>query len=171
MNYKVLDEALEYLNTLKESGTIIGTIDFDSEEYLYERRIDKVDLGSTKGTCEIKVFPNEGINYPHFHIESNEGPNESVCIAIYKAEYYIHSHGKSTLNSKEIKVLNKWLDKKSKLTIKVLNDQGKKVDVTLTNWQYIALDYDDNNGTTEFNLKRKKPEYYSEMPDMKDSKN
>lgn len=172
MNYKALDEALEYLNNDSEKleEVVIGTIDFGSDECLDESKIGKLNFGSNKGTCEIKVLPREGINYPHFHIESKKGPDESVCIAIYKAEYYKHSHGKATLNSGEIKTLNKWLDSKSKISIEVPNMKGQKEIVTLTNWQYIAYDYDNNNFTSLFNVNVLRPNYYSSMPDMKEAK-
>ena len=68
MNNETLDYILEYLNNVDESENIIDTIDFDSDNYLNESNIDKLDLKGTKGTCQIVVLPNEGINYPHFHI-------------------------------------------------------------------------------------------------------
>ena len=113
----------------------------------------------------------EGPNYPHFHIESAKGSSESVCIAIYKAEYYKHSHGTATLNSKEIKILNKWLKKIYKKKIKVLDNDGNVTEAELTNWQIISLSYDQANNTNYFNLYNRMPEYYSTMPDMKDPGN
>ena len=156
-------------NSEKLEEVVIGTIDFNSDEYLDESKIGDVNLGSSKGTCTVKVLMREGINYPHFHIESTKGPDESVCIAIYRAEYYKHSHGEATLNSKEIKILNKWLDSKYKKKIPLMIDGNVEM-VDFTNWQFIALNYDQSNGTNYFNREIKRPDYTANMPDMKDAK-
>lgn len=127
----------------------IGEIEFPG--ILNKREIGGNDRVNFKniGKCKIEVYSKEG-QVPHFHLCSVNSKFES-CIKIYSAEYFPHG-GKyeGTLNSKQCKVLDKWM-KEPHHGFRGLN-----------NWQVIAGYWETDNPNCLFPEKDKvieKPKY------------
>ena len=71
-------------------------------------------LGSFKpdnNRLYVKVYSNEG-PIPHFHIMTKDKSFET-CVRLDSAKYFNHGHIKGKLNTKQIKALVSFLNKKS----------------------------------------------------------
>lgn len=130
-----------------KDSPVVGIINF--LDVLNEREIGRTNFKGNLGMCSIEVYNGEG-QVPHFHLCSVNSKFES-CIKIYSAEYFPHG-GKyeGTLNSKQCKVLDKWM-KEPHHGFRGLN-----------NWQVIAGYWETDNPDCMFPEKDKvteKPKY------------
>lgn len=71
------------------------------------------------GRSDIYVYSNEG-TIPHFHIIPKNGKSE-ICICIFEPFYFNHNSSQLELNYNQRKILEKWINKKSKLLPEVNN--------------------------------------------------
>ena len=79
---------------------------------------DQITDGKKTYNYQIYVYSNEG-PIPHFHVidvtnntkknTTSSHSNKDACICIYKPVYFSHGSHTSTLNSKELKVLDTFL--------------------------------------------------------------
>lgn len=95
---------------------------------------------------------------PHFHLISKDKKFET-CICIFEPLYFIHETKTGTLNSKQRKHLNNWMNQMTKYT-----------DPRISNWQTIKLAWILNNGTKFKEVIRNYPQpNYSDMINYKNT--
>lgn len=123
------------------------TLDFDKIDGIHISDIYYVQLQKVEGIIQnkkvyIKVHLSEGLNIPHFHIRKFNSNSDSsdCCIKIKENKYFIHGCHNLTLNSKELKILNLFLNKKHEKA-------------NCTNWQAIIKLWNKlNNDNIDINL-------------------
>lgn len=101
-------------------------------------------IGYTEDGFEIFVYTNDGGNIPHFHYKSN---NFHTCIRIDSAKYFEHGSKQGKLNTKQKKLLVKFLQDKDKY------DNNK------TNWQTLVIEWNRNNSNISIDLNTPMPNY------------
>ena len=111
-------------------------------------------------SIKLAIYSKEG-NYPHFHFYKNLKPEGGIpekdrygggCISIEEPKYFSHATHDETMTSKEIKGL-----------IEFLKDKNKTFD-SITNWQYIIGQWNDNNpDQKQLDINISIPEYKSDM--------
>ena len=142
------------MKDIRESQKLIGTIDFSTEELLYEDCIGRVNFPNNIGECSIYVYSDEG-TIPHFHIIPKNGSSE-CCVCIYEPLYFNHGNKQLQLNSKQRKILNKWLKSEFKYNKKV------------TNWEVISTAWIIGNGDKYAPNLPSQPNY-TNLVNMRDS--
>ena len=98
------------------------------------------------GYYKIYIYSKEGKHIPHFHIISKSSKFE-CCICIYSPNYFNHGNKNGLLNTKQRKILNNWL-----------SSPNEKLN-SVTNWDIIALSFDNANETNFYNKEFKQPNY------------
>lgn len=138
----------------------IGEFDFNDYSFILteEEISDQNNRPNFKkgiNKCKVEVYSGEGPN-PHFHLFNLSG-DFHMCALIYSANYFSHG-GKytDTLNSNQREILNNWLDEKNKD-----NDN-------ITNWEAIALKWNNFNPRWAINMIGKIKPDYSDMKTFKD---
>lgn len=92
---------------MNEKGIYIGTIDFDNGALLESVNATPLNL-KRRGKCDISIYPKEGPNIPHFHLQPLSG--RDICIYIFYPRLFPHGKNDGTLNSREARELNMILD-------------------------------------------------------------
>lgn len=102
------------LDLIKESDEIyIGTINIPTEDNFQATDKNNKLKMPKYSECVVYVYNNEGNNVPHFHLfekNSSKDPNTSCAIMIADNKYFSHNAYKGTLNSKQCRVLNDWMN-------------------------------------------------------------
>ena len=129
----------------REQPKLIDTINFTTDKLFLEDCADRINFPINIGQCNIYVYSNEG-TIPHFHIIPKNGIGES-CICIYEPLYFNHGGKQLRLNSKQRKILNNWL-----------SSPNEKLN-SVTNWDIVALSFDNANETNFYNKEAKQPNY------------
>ena len=137
------------------------------DEYRDELLIGKIEFSNTieevcngvlgltnLGYCRIYVYSKEGKHIPHFHIISESSKFE-CCVCIYSPNYFNHGNKNGSLNAKQRKILNNWL-----------SSPNEKLNYA-TNWDIIALSFDNANETNFYNKETKQQPNYSNMNSYK----
>lgn len=146
-------ESIYHQNKKYSKVTLIGefSIDYNDEDILEDTKIaDIIQSGKKTINYQLYVYSDEG-PIPHFHLLEKFDTNRRVdtCICIFQAKYFVHGNHTSTLNNKELKILDSFL--------------RSEVSVGVSYWQYIVLIWDTNN---EYNKERyPQLRYVSKQPD------
>ena len=114
----------------RKDPMLVGEIAFDDS--IEEASYGEVGLKHL-GECSVYIYSNEG-PIPHFHLISKNKKFET-CICIFEPLYFLHGTKTGTLNSKQRKQLNNWMNQKIDYS-----------DANITNWQSIKLAWIWNNG-------------------------
>lgn len=113
------------------------------EQAAYEMaQVGKLDIDN----IEIWVWPNEGGYEPHFHFWNTDRTIDG-CIKLETNEYFPHGRYRSTLNSKQRKMLVKFLNSPAK------NFPG------LTNWNVVIGMWNSSNSQKPVDLDAPMPDY------------
>lgn len=138
----------------RKDPMMAGTIVFS--DFVEEASYGKLRLNHI-GECEIYVYADEA-PIPHFHLISKDKKFET-CICIFEPLYFLHGSKTGTLNSKQRKHLNNWMNEVSRFTQDKLN-----------NWEVIKLAWILNNGTKFKEVIRNYPQpNYSDMVNYKNT--
>ena len=124
------------------------------DEYRDELLIGKIEFSNMIGYYKIYVYSKEGKHIPHFHIISESSKFE-CCVCIYSPNYFNHGNKNGLLNTKQRKILNNWL-----------SSPNEKLN-SATNWDIIALSFDNANETNFYNKETKQQPNYSNMNSYK----
>ena len=136
-------------------GKCFGTIDFN--ESMLENTFGLTNIKSI-GACSLHVYANEGTK-PHFHLICKEAKFH-CCIRLDCNYYFPHQNYRGTLNSRQRKELNDFLD-----TIKYFKD----LDITASIWKAMSIYWNLNKAkeAKEVNIDNK-PDY-STMTNFKEN--
>lgn len=127
---------------------IIDEILEETGEILSDKGDGKLNLpGESK--CKVSVYTGEG-QIPHFHITAGTDKNKiETCVCIYSNSYFLHGGYESTLDTRQLKALRKWLD---------LPNKNRP---NLSNWEYIVFSWEEANKDCrfpDFNKVKTRPE-------------
>ena len=104
------------------------------------------------GPLEIYVNTNDPGKIPHFHIRNKSNWEEfHSCIRIDKAEYFLHEGKEDTLNSKQRKELQKFMESPVSLS-----RYASKFD---NNWELTCFLWDMNNSDVQIDPEIEQPDY------------
>ena len=125
-----IEESKYHSNGNYDTITLIGEFSIEyNEDSVHEDTIAReIKYGKTVLNYQIHVYSKEG-SIPHFHLveigESKRTKRTDTCICLFEPRYFDHGTHVSTLSSKELKVLNNFL-------------QTIKDPVNGTYWKYAA---------------------------------
>ena len=101
----------------------------------------------TIGNYEVYVNTNDAGQIPHFHFrDMDEWDKFHACIRSDSARYFPHNGKRSRLNSKLRKEL-----------VEFLNSKHRRLPVT--NWEYLLIQWNDNNSKVVVDESIKMPDY------------
>lgn len=156
---------MESVNENISSDDILDMEIEDQEDPYFEMAQVKWGFMSIK----LAIYGKEGDGYPHFHFYKECAPEKGIpenkrkrggCICIESANYFIHGTHKDTMEPKEIDGLIKFLKTKNKTF------------TSLTNWEYIIGQWNDNNpDSKQLPIDLPIPNYNSNMKSVQKDKN
>ena len=130
-----------------ENGTYIDDLEVISLSLdtgaMSEASVNDIHMSGI-GTVTIHVYGGEG-EIPHFHIRNKNGSFET-CVRLYEAKYFKHQGKSDSLNSKQMKFLDKAMRTRHK-------------DLVETNWEFACVLWDSANKTSLFSKSKKQPDY------------
>ena len=103
----------------RKEPKLLDIIDFSTEELLNEDCVGRINFPNTIGQCGIYIYSNEG-TIPHFHIIPKNNTGE-CCICIFEPFYFNHGSKQLRLNSKQRKILDNWMNERSKSFPEITN--------------------------------------------------
>ena len=110
-------------------------------------------IGFTPDNYEVYVDTDDGEKIPHFHYKLKTDWNKfHTCIQIEKPEYFHHTGKESVLNSKQIRLLTRFL--KSPVA---LSQYAEKFS---SNFELIIFLWNINNSDVIVDPEAKIPDYY-----------
>lgn len=119
-----------------EGEFIVKILNIDNNRYPYP---EMARVGITEDNMDIIIRTDDPGKIPHFCIVDRDNPdsrNNEGCVKILEAEYFNHGNKQMVLNSKQRKILNRFLLQSP--------DQG----VFDTNWDLIVYSWNINNSDT-----------------------
>lgn len=105
-------------------------------------------VGNMNNDLKLYIRMNDPGYIPHFHVVDSEtdGDKFSTCIEIRKNKYFHHTGKEDSLNSKQRKELNLFLQ----------SNHRKR---NYTNWEYLLTLWNDNNSKIEVDEDKVQPDY------------
>lgn len=104
------------------------------------------------GPLEIYVNTDDAGKIPHFHIrKKSDWEQFHSCIRLDKSEYFLHEGKEDTLNSKQKKDLQKFME--SPVTV------SRYADKFSNNWELACFLWDINNSDVEIGEGIEQPDY------------
>lgn len=100
-------------------------------------------IGYTDDRIELRIYTDDPGSIPHLHFKSD---NLDGCIRLDKAEYFPHNRHTSTLNSRQVRSLVRFL--------KSYNSRWK-----MSNWDVVVKLWNDNNSDVEIDDSAPMPDY------------
>lgn len=108
--------------------------------------------GFTPDRYEVYVDTNDGGNIPHFHYRNaSDWESSHTCICIEMPKYFHHTGKESTLNSRQVRQLHKFLTS----TVSIPRYEGK----FKNNYELICFLWDINNSSRLLGDNIQMPDY------------
>lgn len=128
-------------SVIPEDSMFIGSFDvIEDEEPTPFSKLRMVCEGRSIGTFkknrrfDVFVNANEGKNIKHFHIIAHDDSGDETCVQLGINQYFTHGNKTYTLNTKECKALNTFVNQPKSF--------GR---FTMTTYEYIVFTWNDMN--------------------------
>lgn len=125
-------------------------LEFEIKDYAEMRLLGEMSRIGYLGSYEIYIRTDDPGKIPHMHIwdRNSKGEKFHTYVRLDRAEYFHHTGKEDTLDSKQRKELVNFLKKPYK---------NKKFNGT--NWEYLLIQWNENNSDIEIDIDSKMPDY------------